>query len=241
MGLIILVALVAHCTPTLTSCNGVRGFWHTRSPRWDQIPPPRVWGVFLHQLASWRKVVTSQISAILCGLCPIVCELQFYYTDAYSAVRLHFALQRLSRLCSVQMETVITLLSVSRTAPVSSRSSSDILRMFSYCLEYYLLLEIISVICLLLVWLLRRINLGLLLDHKLLFTTHLTNVTQKATGAMVKLSCCSHVIQRYLPKTNSLSINWASAPSWLMLPRCGVTHHLPITVVYKSCSQNASE
>jgi hypothetical protein len=29
--------------------------------------------------------------------------------------------------------------------------------------------------------------LGLLLDHKLLFTTHLTNVTQKATGAMVKL------------------------------------------------------
>jgi hypothetical protein len=49
------------------------------------------------------------------------------------------------------------------------------------------------------------------------------------------------VIQRCLPKTNLLCLNCASTPSWLTLLRCGVTHHLPITVVYKSCSQNASE
>jgi hypothetical protein len=46
--------------------------------------------------------------------------------------------------------------------------------------------------------------LGLLLDHKLLFTKHLTNVTHKATGSVVKLF---PVIQRYLPKTNSFYTN----------------------------------
>jgi len=54
-----------------------------------------------------REVVTSQISAVLCGPCRIVCELQ--YTDANSAVLLHFVLKRQSRLCSVKVETAIIL------------------------------------------------------------------------------------------------------------------------------------
>jgi hypothetical protein len=62
---------------------------------------------------------------------------------------------------------------------------------------------------------------GLLLDHKLLFTKHLTTVTHKTTGSMVKLfplfardSMLSAQNKLILYKSNICSVMTFAAPEW---------------------------